>query len=306
MLDLQPDEDSLQGKLRLREDVDRRVILPVEQMGCDIIDVGVGLAGLFEGLERGLIPLDDVPSFLRAGPYLGDLDVAARAVDALRAGDPAPALRAVGDGPQALARRYPDLQDILFTSGPGTLGNPGHANALWTFLMPFSRFFSHYSGRIYKIEDDLSPDADPGETQALFERVIRQMLQREFFGCLGNALSTCAFTFVAFGRDGQGIALDDDDLLARTLACYGVETSREELEWFAEAFWARSIVFKMERGWQPSEAAEFPARVFEALSLALGRPAAELRALMDGLIAEWKRQAGEVLYRYGYEIPPGW
>ena len=306
MLDLQPDEDSLQGRLCLRESVDRRVILPIEQMGCDVIDVGVGLAGLFEGLERGLIPLDDVPLVLRAGPYLGDLDLTARAVEALRAGDPSPALRAVGDGPQALAERYPALQDILFTSGPGTLGNPGHANALWTFLMPFSRFFSHYAGQIYKIGGDLSPNASPAEVGALFQRVIGQMLQREFFGCLGNALSTCAFTFVVFSQDGQGVTLDESDLLVRTLACYGVETTREELEWFAEAFWAQSVAFKLERSWRPPVAADSPARVFEALSLTLGRPVAELRTLMDRLIAEWKRQAGDVLYKYGYEIPPGW
>jgi aldehyde:ferredoxin oxidoreductase len=306
MLDLQADEDSLRGRLRLREEVDRRVILPVEQMGCDVIDVGVGLAGLFEGLERGLVPLDDVPPSLRAGPYLGRLDLAAWAVEALRAGDPSPALRAVGDGPQALASRYPTLQEILFTSGPGTLGNPGHANALWTFLMPFSRFFGHYSGQTYKIEGDLDPDANPAEVGALFQRVISQMLQREFFGCLGNALSTCAFTFVTFSQDGRGVTLDDSDLLTRTLACYGIETTREELAWFAEAFWAQSIAFKLERGWQPHTAADFPARVFESLSLALGRPESELRALMDALIAEWKRQAGDVLYKCGYEIPQGW
>ena len=55
-----------------------------------------------------------------------------------------PALRAIGDGPQALAERYPPMHDIVFTSGEGTLGNAGHCNALWTFLMPFSRFFGHY------------------------------------------------------------------------------------------------------------------------------------------------------------------
>ena len=42
------------------------------------------------------------------------------------------------------------------------------------------------------------------------------------------------------------------------------------------------------------------------MALSLGRPVAELRALMDELIAEWKRQAGDVLYKYGYESPEGW
>ncbi len=302
MLDLQPDDDSLQGRLRLLQEVDRRVMLPVEQMGCDVIDVGIGLAALFEGLERGLVPPDDVPPFLRSGARLGDLAQVEQAVAALRAGDPSPALRAVGDGPQALAGRYPALQDILFTLGPGTLGNPGHANALWTFLMPFSRFFSHYSGQIYKIEGDLKPDASPEEAQALWRRVIGQMLQREFVGCLGNALSNCAFTFVIFSQAGQGVTLDESNLLVRTLACYGVETSRQELEWFAEAFWAQSIAFKLAHGWRPPSAADFPARVFEALSLALARPADGLRALMDDLIAEWQRQAGEVLSKYGYQV----
>jgi aldehyde:ferredoxin oxidoreductase len=306
MLDLQSKDNSLKARLRLRGEVDRQVIVPVEQLGCDIIDIGVGLVALFEGLERGLVPPEDVPPFLRSGPYLGQLDLAAQAVAALRAGTQAPALRALGDGPQALATRYPPLQDRVFTCGPGTLGNAGHCNALWTFLMPFSRFFGHYSGQIYKVPGDLTPDLSPTEVQALFEKVVRHMLLREFFGCLGNALSTCAFTFVLFSEDGQGITLDKSDLLVRTLATYGIETRREALEWFAEAFWAQSIVLKLAYGWQPPAAADFPARVFEALSLALYRPQEALRGLMDQLIAEWKRQAGEILYKYGYDIPAGW
>jgi aldehyde:ferredoxin oxidoreductase len=304
MLDLQPAGDALPDRLRLLEEADRRVILPVEQMGCDVIDVGVGLAALFEGLERGLVSRDDVPPSLGGGPYLGNLEAVARAAEALRAGDPAPALRAVGDGPQALAGRYPALQQILFTSGPGTLANAGHANALWTFLMPFSRFFGHYTGQFYKIEGDLP--ADPEAARPLFEQVIGQALRREFFGCLGNALSTCAFTFVLFSQEGQGVVLDESDLLVRTLACYGVETSREELEWFAESFWAGSMAFKLECGWRPPTAADFPARVFEALSQALDRPVAELRGLMDLLIAEWKRQAADLMDRYGHELPADW
>jgi aldehyde:ferredoxin oxidoreductase len=97
------------------------------------------------------------------------------------------------------------------------------------------------------------------------------------------------------------VTLDESDLLVRTLACYGIETTREELEWFAESFWARSIAFKLECGWRPPTAADLPARVFEALSQAVDRPAAELRALMDLLIAEWKRQAGDMLDKYGYK-----
>jgi aldehyde:ferredoxin oxidoreductase len=306
MLDLRPAEDSLDARLRLLDAVDQRVILPIEEMGCDVIDIGVGLAALFEGLARGLVPQDDVPGFLGSGPWLGDLDLVTRAVAALRAGDPSPALRAVGDGPQALAQRYPAVQEILFTSGPGTLANPGHANALWTFLMPFSRYFSHYAGQLYKVEGDLPTGTSPTEVQALFARVVSEALQRETFGCLGNALSTCAFTFAIFSQDGRGQALDESDLLVRTLACYGIETTRVELEWFAEAFWAQSIALKLELGWQPPSAADLPERVFEALSLALNRPVSELRTLMDQLIAEWKRQATDRLYKYGVGVPPAW
>jgi aldehyde:ferredoxin oxidoreductase len=306
MLDLQPEEDTMQGWLDLLKAVDRRVILPIEQMGCDVIDIGIGLAALLEGLERSLIPVEDVPPFLRGGARLGELNLVAMAVEALRTGDASKALRAVGDGPQALARRYPELQEILFTGGRGTLGNAGHANALWTFLMPFSRFFGHYVGQLYKIEGDLPDDSNAQSLQPVLERVIRQALEREFFGCLGNALSTCAFTFVLFSQSGQGMKLDESDLLIRTLACYGIDTSRQELEWFAEAFWAQSIVLKLEHGWWPPKADDYPDRVFEALSQALDRPVTELRTLMDQLIAEWKRQAGEMLYKHGYEVPKDW
>ncbi|MGC9393859.1 MAG: aldehyde ferredoxin oxidoreductase C-terminal domain-containing protein [Anaerolineae bacterium] len=300
MLDLQPENNSLDARLRLLDEVDRRLVVPIEQLGCDVIDMGVGLAALFEGLARGIVPPEDVPDFARTGLYFGNLDVAARIVAALREGTTSPALRAIGDGPQALAEAYPALRDVVFTSGKGTLGNPGHANALWTFLMPFSRFFSHYSGQIYKVPGELKPGLSPAETQALFERVIAEMLKRETFGCLCNALSMCAFTFVIFSENGAGVELDGD-LLARTLALYGIDVHREDLLWFAEAFWAQSIALKFAHGWQPPRAEDFPARVFEALSQTLGRPAGELRALMRQLIAEWERQAGALLAKYGYE-----
>ena len=306
MLDLQPAEDSHQGRLQLLREVDRRLVLPIEQMGCDVIDIGLGLAALFEGLERGAIPRGGAPEFLRGEHLLGDLEVAAETVEAMRGRDPAPVLRALGDGPQALARLYPSTQDDLFTSGPGTLGNAGHANKLWTFLMPFSRFFSHYAGQLYKIEGELPRSSNEAETQALFERVVGEALHREFYGALCNALSLCAFTAVVFSQEGRGVRLGDDELLARTLACYGIEASRGDLEWFAEAFWAQSIAFKLELGWRPPGAVDLPGRVFEALSGALDRPAAELRILMDQLIGEWKRQAGEVMFKYGYEQPANW
>ena len=302
MLDLRPDDDSLKARLRLLDAVDRRLVVPIEQMGSDIIDVGVALAALFEGVARGLVPPDDVPAFLRTGPYFGNLDLAARVVAALRAGPEAPALQAVGQGPQALTEAYPALRDVVFTSGKRTLGNAGHANALWTFLMPFSRYFSHYSGQIYKVPGEMSPDLGLAETQALFERVIAEMLRREVFGCLGNALSLCAFTHVIFSADGRGIELDARDLLVRTLAVYGIDVRREDLEWFAEAFWAQSMAFKVASGWRVPCAADLPARVFEALAPHLGRSPEDLRALMDQLIAEWERQAGVLLYKYGYDV----
>ena len=306
MLDLRPGEDTHQGRLQLMHEVDRRLVLPVEQMGCDVIDTGVGLAALFEGLESGAIPSTEMPAFLHREQLLGDLDIAATTVEAMRQRDPAPVLRALGNGPQALADLYPSIQDCLFTSGPGTLGNAGHANKLWTFLMPFSRFFGHYSGQLYKIEGELPTSGGSEEIRLLFERVINEALQREFYGALCNALSLCSFTAVVFSQDGRGVMLDEDDLLVRTLACYGIEMSRGELEWFAEAFWAQSIALKSEFGWQPPAAADLPGRVFETLSLALERPVDELRALLDQLIVEWKRQAGEVMHKYGYEEPAGW
>jgi aldehyde:ferredoxin oxidoreductase len=299
MLDLRPAQETRRAKLTLLDEVDRRLIQPIEQMGLDIIDTGVGLAALFEGLERGLIPLDDVPASLH-NARLGDLNSATEAVNRLRAGDPAPALHALGDGPQALAVRYPALEDIVFTSGPKTLGNPGHANALWTFLMPFSRFFGHYSGQIYKVNGELKPDMTDAEIDRLFARVIDQMLRREQFIALGDTLSMCGFTWVLFSQDGEGEHLDED-LLVRTLHAYGIETTPTDLAWFAEAFWAQSIALKMQHGWRPPTAEELPARVFEALSQALDFSPDALRALMDRLITIWTRQANAILAKYGYD-----
>ncbi len=321
MLGLAPAEDTFQARLDLLTDVNRRLILPIEQMGCDVMNVGLGLAALLEGVERGIIPSNDVPDFIASRAGLGDpstssstgsghglghyLEAAVQAVAMLRAGQAAgyPALRAVGDGPQALAERYPPVQNIVFTGGKGTLGNAGHCNALWTFLMPFSRFFGHYVGQIYKIEEELPPSGSDQEAyHACFERVVRRMLRREFFWLLANALSQCAFTFVVFSQDGQGERLSDDNLLVRLLRNYDIHTTRADLEWFSQAFWAQSVDLKWKFGWRPPLAADLPLRVYEALSLALDRPPEELQALMALLIGEWKRQAGEVLARFGYEV----
>ena len=302
MLGLVPAEDSLQGRLDLLAEVDRRLILPIEQMGCDIINVGISLAALFEGVEKGLIPPTDAPDFIAEGAGLG---TAAQAVEMLRSGQALeyPALHAVGDGPQALAEAYPEMQDIVFTGGKGTLGNAGHANALWTFLMPFSRFFSHYSGQIYKIDEPLPPPgSDETAYRACFERVVQRMLQKEFFWVLCNALSMCAFTFVIFSQGGEGERLSDDDLLVRLLRNYSIRTTRADLEWFAQGYWAQSIDLKCKFGWQPPAAEGFPQRVYEALALALERTPEELQSLMGMLIEEWKQQAGEVMERFGYKV----
>jgi aldehyde:ferredoxin oxidoreductase len=304
MLGLEPAEDTLQGRLDLLAKVDQQLILPIEQMGCDIINIGIGLSALFEGVEKGLIPPTDAPDFVGDG---ASLETAAQAVEMLRSGQASayPDLRAVGDGPQTLASHYPAMQDIVFTSGKGTLGNAGHANALWSFLMPFSRFFSHYSGQIYKIDEVLPPpSSDEAAYRACFQRVIQRMLQKEFFWVLCNALSMCAFTFVIFSQDGEGEQMSDDDLLIKLLRNYGIHTTRADLEWFAQAFWAQSIALKCQFGWQPPSATDFPKRVYEALSLALERSPEELQLLMEMLIEEWKRQAGDVMARFGYERWP--
>jgi aldehyde:ferredoxin oxidoreductase len=303
MLGLVPADGSFAAQLALLKEVNRRLILPIEQMGCDIMDIGLGLAALFEGLERGLIPASDVPPELKEA-RLDNLEVAVNAVELLRRGVEGrlyPALRAIGDGPQALARLYPAMQDLVFTCGQRTMGNAGHCNALWTFLMPFSRFYSHYSGQIYKIEEAWPDDPDDDTLCQVFRRVIERVFDREFFGILCNALSCCAFTFVLFSQDGEGERLDDGDLLVRILAEYGIRTTREDLMWFAQAFWAQSIDLKVQHGWSPPAARDLPCRVYEGLALVLGRPPEELIRWMDMLIAEWKDRASAILNRYGYD-----
>jgi aldehyde:ferredoxin oxidoreductase len=308
MLGLTPSEDAFEAKIALWREVNRRLILPIEQMGCDIIDVGVGLAALFEGLQRGLVPVDDVPPALaEAGLDDARLQAAVTAVEMLRAGvdgERYPALRAIGDGPQALARLYPAMQEIVFTCGDKTMGNAGHSNALWTFLMPFSRFFGHYSGQIYKIDEALPENADDEAVRAVFRRVIARMFEREYVSILCNALSCCAFTFVLFSADGQGERLDGDDLLVHTLAEYGIHVTRQDLLWFAQAFWAQSIDLKAQHGWMPPAASDLPHRVYEGLAQVLGQPVDELVRWMDLLIDEWKAHARGVLGKFGYDLEP--
>jgi len=304
MLGLLPEDDSLQGRLRLREEVDRRVILPIEQMGCDIIDIGLGLAALYEGLEQRVIPAPDVPAFLREGENFGSIDRVSRVVALLREGADHPALRAVADGPQALGERYPAAQDLVFTCGSGTLGNAGHCNKLWTFLMPFSRFFGHYSGQIYKIAGEIRPGADEDEVRGLFRQVVSEMLQREYFSVLCNSLSCCAFVFAIYTEEGQGVRVDPSGPLLPILRQYGIDASYEDLMWFAQAFWAQSTALKLRCGWRPPSSQDYPRVVYEALSLLLRQSSEELQRLMGLLIEEWKRQAQRVMGKFGYE--GGW
>jgi len=170
--------------------------------------------------------------------------------------------------------------------------------------MPFSRFFGHYVGQYYKVEEELTP---PGSSQevylACFEQVVRRLLAREFFWLLANALSMCAFTFVIFSQDGEGERLDNYNLLIHLLRHYGIHTTRADLEWFGQAFWAQSMDLKCHFGWQPPSAADLPRRIYEALLLALDRPVEELESLMELLIGGWKRQSKETLARFGYEAP---
>ena len=91
-----------------------------------------------------------------------------------------------------------------------------------------------------------------------------------------------------------------DDLLVRLLRHYDIRLTNADLIAFSQAFWAQSIDFKCQHGWRPQSAAEFPERIYEALSSTLERSPEELEILMGQLIAEWKRQAGEVLARFGY------
>ena len=301
MLDLQPSSDTLAGRLELLRAADQQLVVPIEQLGCDVIDVGVGIAALFEGLERGLVPQDAVPPSLRSGRYFGSLELASAVVAELSAGSGHPAVRALGNGPQGLVDLYPAMQACVFTSGPGTLANAGHANALWTFLMPFSRYFGHYVGQIYKVSGELTPAMGAAAIHKLFEHVVDEMLLREEFGCLGAALSACAFTSVVFSEDGEGTVLDHTDLLARTLAAYGFELRRTDLEWFAEAFWTQSLALKLDFGWRPPRAGDLPARVIEALSQVLHRPLDEIRELMDALIELWLRRASARLQKWGYD-----
>ncbi|MBN1249894.1 MAG: hypothetical protein JXC32_19685 [Anaerolineae bacterium] len=303
MLDLAPASDTLRGRLDLIERVDQVLVVPIEQLGLDVIDMGVALAGLFEGLEQGLVPLADVPADLRSGPYFGSVVKAAVVLDDLRSPEPAYAVRALADGPEGLVSAYPPLKDIVFNSGPGTLANPGHANALWTFLMPFSRFFGHYSGQIYKIEGDLATDMSLEEIRALFDHVIATMLRHEALICIGNALSTCAFTFVIYTEEGLGERLGGQGLLSRTLAHYGLDVHDQDLLWFGRAFLAQSIALKLAYGWRPPRAEDFPKRVLRVLSEVLGRPQNDVARLLDLLIETWLSQAGELLRAYGHQVP---
>ena len=169
--------------------------------------------------------------------------------------------------------------------------------------MPFSRFFSHYAGQIYKVSGSIPENLDQAVLQELFSRVVGEMLQREYFSILCNALSCCAFGFVIFSEGGDGLELDHDDLLVEVLRFYGIETSREELMRFAQNFWAQSMDLKLKHGWQPPDASQFPYRIFEAVSQAISHPPEKCKEMMDILINEWRRQAKQIMGKYGYEAP---
>jgi aldehyde:ferredoxin oxidoreductase len=305
MLGMEASEDTKEAKIQMIDRVNMELFLPIEQLGSDVIDIGLGIAALYEGVSRGLIPLSHVPDFLhQKEDNFGSIEKTHRVLELLEANDHEyQAIHCLGDGPQALVDVYPEMRDSVFTCGVNTLGNAGHSNKLWTFLMPFSRFFSHYSGQIYKVPGDIPENLDPDELKQLFTGVIQEMFQREYFSILCNALSCCAFGFIIFSEGGAGVELSRDDLLVDVLRFYGIETSREDLMRFAENFWAQSIDLKIKHGWEPPRADQFPYRVFEAVSQAISHPPERCKEMMDILIDEWKRQAKQIMSKYGYEAP---
>lgn len=301
MLDLRPDDSSFEALLRLRSTADERLFLPIEQMGCDVIDVGLAMAALFEGVEAGIIPKDDVPEFMHDKQLFGDMDVAAAVVQVLRDGAADyPAIRALGAGPNGLVELYPPMKDHVFTCGPRTLGNAGHCNKLWTFLMPFSRFFSHYSGQIYKIDEDLPAGVSDDDARKVFRRVIERMLAREAISVISNALSMCSFVFVIFTKDGDGETLDTG-LLADVLELFGIDVSSEEAQRQAMAFIAQSMQFRQETGWSPPLVADYPNRIFEGVSQVTGDSPERCRELFELLVDEWRNSMRALMAENGYE-----
>lgn len=303
MLGILASEDSKEAKINLLREVDKKIFIQIEQLGLDVIDVGTAISALYEGISKGLIPLSDVPSFLhdKEGNF-GSIERTHEVLKIMESGNNMyPAIRFLGDGPQALASAYPGMQDIVFTCGKGTLGNAGHSNKLWTFLMPFSRFFGHYSGQIYKIPGNIPSETD--DLSKLFSKVINEMFQREYFSILCNSLSCCAFGFVIFTKDGNGVELSNDNLLVDVLRFYGIETTRDELIRFAENFWAQSLELKLRYGWKPLRADDFPYRVYSAVSQAISHPPEKCKEMMDILIEEWKKQAKYTMIKYGYTVP---
>ena len=71
-----------------------------------------------------------------------------------------------------------------------------------------------------------------------------------------------------------------------------------EPDGWASQRWQKDL--KCQQSWRPQSARDIPKRIYEAFSATLDRPPDELVTLMGHLIAEWKRQAGEVLARFGY------
>jgi aldehyde:ferredoxin oxidoreductase len=300
MLDLKSRKQDLEGLLELRRESDEKLMLPVEQLGIDVMDAGVALSALFEGVEKGLVPQAHLPEFMRGREELfGDIELAAQCLRALAAGgEGSEAIRALGDGPQGLAGKYPALKDLVFTCGPRTLGNAGHCNALWTFLMPFSRFFSHYSGQVYKIDEQLAPGSSDEGAREVFRRVIERMVDREVVCVLGNGLSMCAFVFNAFTENGKGDNVNLA-LLNEALGVYGLDQDAAVLRRGAEAFLAQSLEFRRELGWQPPTVEDYPARIFEAVSGPVGESPERCRQLFALLVEEWKRWESELITRYG-------
>ena len=174
---------------------------------------------------------------------------------------------------------------------------------MWTFLMPFSRFFGHYSGQIYKIDEKLPPDPTGEEAREVYRRVIRKMIARELFCIVGNALSLCAFVANIFSEGGNGEELNAP-LLEEVLDLYGIELSAEEIRRRAEAFLARSIQFKSELGWRPPTVADYPERIFEAVSRSIGESESRCKQVFGLLIEEWKAQMGDLLRANG--VDPAW
>ena len=221
-----------QGLLRLME--------KVELLGFDAITVGVLLAWITEGLQKGLLKIEDTllsPTFGNIEDYLLIMDLLIK--------QPNDFYSAAAKGTYHVAKKYGGL-DFAAVLGKNEVAgyHTGYANILGQAV---GARHSHLDNAGYAIDQEL----ENANNEEIVDKLIKEEMERNLL----NSLTICLFARKIY----------DNDTILRALASIGFDLKEDQLQAIGKKTFIDKLLLKEKMGFSFKEL-YFPKRFFETPS----------------------------------------